>query len=254
MTQEFGTAESYRSASGSCIQKKNCRWIHALQTTRQLRKHRSATFGCCTNSRNVLHELDTFGISLVLPLHITNPFTEACDVKLDFRVRSFLSKLYMQRCTRGCKRERSKPRCWTPIGGPLAWKILPLFFKFWLTVISQTLLIFSDPWSSKFKLLTICLICLLLFKGLSSMSFNLNNAVWLSFGGSQKACFGSCVIRITSETRKRVAEVSCITAGLCYTSAKSSAEVKQRTCKSRGHHQQWQDLHQILIGLCLLID
>lgn len=137
MTQEFGTAESYQSASGSCIQKKNYRWIHAPQTIRQLQKHRPATFGCCTNSRNALHELDTFGISLVLPLHIINPFTEACDVKLDFRIRSFLSKLYMQHCMRGYKRERSKPHCWTPIGFLLALQFGKLYLCF-LSFVSQS--------------------------------------------------------------------------------------------------------------------
>lgn len=41
------------------------------------------------------------------------------------------------------------------------------------------------------------------------------------------------MILITSETRKRVAGVSCITAELHYTSAQSSAEVKLGTCKPR---------------------
>ena len=95
MTQEFGTAQSYRSASGSSIQKKICGWIHVLQTTKQLRKHQPAIFGCCTNFRKVLHELDTFGISPLLALPITNPFMDAFETEPDFRVRSFQCKLYM---------------------------------------------------------------------------------------------------------------------------------------------------------------
>lgn len=63
---------------------------------KQLREPQPAILGCYTNSKKALHELDTFGISLVLPLPITNPFTEACDIMPGFGVRSFQSKLYVQ--------------------------------------------------------------------------------------------------------------------------------------------------------------
>lgn len=100
---------------------KMCPWTHALQPIRQLRKHQPAIiFGCCTNSRKALHELDTFGISPVLPLPTTSPFIEARDIKPDFRVKSFWSKLYVQHYTRGYTRERSKPHCWTLMGLLLA--------------------------------------------------------------------------------------------------------------------------------------
>lgn len=50
--------------------KKNCPWTHVLQTIRQLRKHQPAIFGYCTNSGKELHELDTFGISLLKVLSL----------------------------------------------------------------------------------------------------------------------------------------------------------------------------------------
>lgn len=76
------------------------------------------------------------------------------------------------------------------------------------------------------------MMCLLLPKGLSTSNLYLNNAVWLLSGRSHWEPFSSCMIWITSETRKCVAGVSCITTEVHYTSVQFSAEVKLGTCKS----------------------
>lgn len=85
----------------------------------------------------MLPELDTFGISLVVHLPIRSPFVEACDIKPDFSVRSFQSKLYMQHCTRGYTKERSKLHCLALMGLLLVLqKVLALVLTFLLMIIS----------------------------------------------------------------------------------------------------------------------